>query len=102
MANVMLSTIDNPYNPFTEFDEWYAFDEIKARQEDRPTCCSYLARMFLESDDISDKELEEVTEAVIDDICELNLTGKFVKVTDKTDENLTKPEESKEYQAEKG
>lgn len=90
MANVMLTTIDNPYNPFTHFDEWYAYDEIKAMEENRPTCCSYLARMSFESDDISEKELEEVNEAVIDDICQLNLTGKFVKVTQKQEENDTR------------
>ena len=22
----MLTTVDNPFNPFTEFDEWFAFD----------------------------------------------------------------------------
>ena len=22
----MLTTIDNPYNPFTEFDKWYMYD----------------------------------------------------------------------------
>lgn len=82
MAQVMLSTVDNPYNPFTHWDEWYAFDEMKARQENRPTCCSYLARMSFESDDVSDKELEEINEMVIDDIVKLNLTGKFIKVTE--------------------
>ena len=55
MAQVMLSTVDNPYNPFTNWDEWYAFDEMKARQENRASCCSYLARMMVESDDISEK-----------------------------------------------
>ena len=36
----MITTIDNPYNPFTQFDEWYAFDEGKGY------CTSgYLARI---------------------------------------------------------
>ena len=26
MADVMLTTIDNPYNPFTEWNEWLQFD----------------------------------------------------------------------------
>ena len=81
MAQVMLTTIDNPYNPFTHFDEWYQFDLDAARRENRPDCCSYLARIFAESDDIGDNEWNEIDEAVIDDIVELNLTGKFMKVT---------------------
>ena len=24
----MLSTADNPWNPFTNFNEWYAFDVV--------------------------------------------------------------------------
>lgn len=91
MAQVMLSTIDNPYNPFENFDEWYAFDELKAIEENRPTCCSYLARMLFESDDVSYNEQEEIMEMVIDDIVELNLTGKFVKITKK---NETKEQET--------
>ena len=96
MANVMLSTVDNPYNPFTDFDEWYAFDDMKAREENRPTCCSYLARMMKESDDVSDQELEEITEAVVDDICELNLTGKFIKIVKETAKKMENGEEKPE------
>ena len=53
---VMLSTIDNPYNPFDNFDQWYTFDEMRARQENRPTCCSYLARVDYSSDEVSEAE----------------------------------------------
>ena len=34
----MLSTSDNPYNPFTQFKEWYSFDISKGYNT-----CSYLA-----------------------------------------------------------
>ena len=27
--NAMLSTIDNPYNPFTDYDDWKAFDTLQ-------------------------------------------------------------------------
>lgn len=78
---VMLSTIDNPYNPFDNFDEWYAFDELRARQENRPTCCGYLARVSMVAEDVSDNEYNQVMNDVIDEIVELNLSGKFIKLT---------------------
>ena len=78
---VMLSTIDNPYNPFDNFDEWYSFDELRARQENRPTCCGYLARVSMVAEDLSDNEYNQVMNDVIDEIVELNLSGKFIKLT---------------------
>ena len=88
MANVMLTTINNPYNPFKHFEEWLAYDEMLARQENRPTCCGYLARMAYYSDELSDKEIEDMNERVIDEIVELNLSGKFLKVSEEDAENL--------------
>jgi len=77
----MLTTTDNPYDPFEQFDEWYSFDELKARQENRPTCCSYLARIAMNAEDVSDNEYNRVMNDVIDEIVSLNLSGKFRKVT---------------------
>lgn len=78
---VMLSTIDNPYNPFDNFDQWYAYDEIKARQENRPTCCGYLARVDASSDEVSEAEQIQTMNDIIDEIIALNLSGKFIKLT---------------------
>ena len=39
--DVMLTTIDNPYNPFTNFNEWYAFDVSHGYNT-----CAYLSRMI--------------------------------------------------------
>ena len=41
MKDVMLTTVDNPWNPFTQFDEWYIFDEVEASHH----TCGYIARM---------------------------------------------------------
>ena len=78
---VMLSTMDNPYNPFDNFEQWYAFDELKARQENRPTCCGYLARVDYSSDEVSEAEQIQTMNDIIDEILTLNLSGKFIKLT---------------------
>lgn len=88
MANVWLTTTDNKWNPFKHFDEWYARDLELAIQQNRPTCCGYLARRVLEDDDVSEKEYADIVEKVIDDICSLNLSGTFIKVTEEQAENL--------------
>jgi hypothetical protein len=78
---VMLTTIDNPYNPFDNFEQWYMFDELQARRENRPTCCSYLARVDCSSDEVSEAEQRQTMNDIIDEIIELNLSGKFIKMT---------------------
>ncbi len=45
----MLTTSDNPYNPFTQWDEWNVFDMEKGYNT-----CSYLARIAAVSDELSD------------------------------------------------
>ena len=81
VEEAMLTTIDNPYDPFDQFDEWYSYDEFRARMENRPTCCAYLARVSMNSDDVSDNEFNRTIGDVIDEIVKLNLSGKFKKVT---------------------
>jgi hypothetical protein len=77
VKKAMLSTIDNPFNPFVQFDDWLAYDEHMGYYS-----CSYLARIANVSDDLSD-ELESLAiSQAIDEIVEINLTGKYIKVTE--------------------
>jgi hypothetical protein len=71
----MLSTLDNPYNPWNDFDKWYLFDETSGYHT-----CSYLARLVATSPDISDEDQNIAINLAIDDILRLNLTGKYIKV----------------------
>lgn len=64
----MLSTVDNPYDPRTSWDEWFAFDTARGYNT-----CGLLARLCTSSDSLSEElEIEEIENA-IDRI--LNLDG---------------------------
>jgi hypothetical protein len=63
MEPTMITTLDNPYNPFTQFDEWYAFDESKGYHT-----CSYLARIAKTSNELSERENLIEQEKAIDEI----------------------------------
>ena len=78
MRKVALTTTDNPYDPFVQFDDWYAFDELKGYHT-----CSYLARiydLFNVSNDISKEEKAMIEEQAIDRIVNLNVLGIYKKV----------------------
>ena len=77
MPQSMLTTIDNPFDPFTQFDEWFAYDEAK----DYHTC-AYLARIVKSSDELSQPDEELAIESAIDEIVSLNILGIYRKVTE--------------------
>lgn len=72
----MLTTTDNPFDPFTQFDDWYAFDEAKGYHT-----CSYLARITRSSPDLSEADDDLAQEQAIDEIVNLNILGIYKKVT---------------------
>ena len=76
IEETMLTTTDNPYNPFTQFDDWYAFDVQKGYYT-----CAYLARVAPESTEIGEREQALAIEGAIDDIVRLNVLGIYIKVT---------------------
>nr|DAR69101.1 MAG TPA: hypothetical protein [Caudoviricetes sp.] len=71
----MLSTVDNPYSPFTQFDEWKAFDESKGY-----FTCEYLARIANTSSELPDDIADKAVDDAIDEICRLNVLGIYRKV----------------------
>lgn len=72
----MLTTIDNPFDPFEQFTQWFMFDIEKGYNS-----CSYLARIANLSDDLSQKEKDEEIERAIDEIILVNPLGIYKKVT---------------------
>jgi hypothetical protein len=81
----LLTTIDNPYNPFTEFDKWNNFDVEKGYHTN-----SYLARIVKSSDELSDFDQVLAIEEAIDEILEYNVLGIYVKVTEENFINRSK------------
>lgn len=74
---VMLTTVDNPFDPITQFDDWYEYDESKGY------CTSgYLARIAKTSDDLSKNDQDLAIQAAIDEIISMNPDGFYKKVTD--------------------
>ena len=74
----MLTTIDNPFNPFTQWDEWKRYDEDK-----KHFTCNYLARIAKTSDDLSDEVNDKIIEDAIDEIVKFNINGLYKKVYEK-------------------
>lgn len=76
MACCALSTINNPFDPFEEFDKWFLFDHLNGYY-----CSEQVARRALcDSRSMSPYEIEEETERVIDEIIKNDPSGFYVKV----------------------
>ena len=80
----MLTTIDNPFNPFDDFVPWFMFDIEKGYNT-----CGRLARIANYTDDMTSKEEDEETERAIDEIITYDFMDLYKKVT-KTDTESTK------------
>ena len=74
-SKVMLTTIDNPFNPFESFKEWFLFDVEKGYNT-----CSYLGRIARTSDQLSDHENDIEVERAIDEIIENDFLNIYIKV----------------------
>ena len=75
MAAHMLTTIDNPFNPFTQYNEWYAFDQAAGYDT-----TGFLARIARTSDDLSEADQNLAIEQAIDEIVNENVLGIYTKV----------------------
>lgn len=75
MADVMLTTIDNPFNPFTEFTSWLLFDVEKGYNT-----CSYLARIAEDSDSMSTIEEDKAIDKAMDEIIKNDPLNVYKKV----------------------
>ena len=71
----MLTTVDNPYDPFTEYREWSAFDESRGYYTPQ-----LLARVAITSSELSETDQDLALEAAIEEIVKYNVSGMHMKV----------------------
>ena len=72
---VAITTIDNPFDPFDQFDDWLTFDLQKVYNS-----CSYLARIMNETENFTEHEVILEKERAIDEIIALNPLNIYRKV----------------------
>ena len=72
---VMLTTIDNPYNPFDEFDRWLQFDTNKGYNT-----CALLARVSTSSNELSEFDESNEIENAMNDIIMYDPSQNFKKI----------------------
>lgn len=83
---VRLTTYDNPYSPFDEFDRWLQFD----RYEKQYDTIELLARNVDLIDNAEDFDEDEVRTIVINDIVKRNPFGVHIKITKEEADKLKK------------
>ena len=83
MLRSMLTTIDNPHNPFDDYKAWFAWDLMHGYNTP-----SFLARIAQPSDDLSDPDQELAISQAIDEIVRENVLGVYRKLTRDIPEDL--------------
>ena len=72
----MLTTFDNPFDPFEDFTSWFLYDVEKGYNT-----CSYIARIVNEDDSATEKETKDEIERAIDEIIKYDFMNIYKKVT---------------------
>ena len=71
----MLTTIDNPYDPFEQFDSWLLFDVEKGYNT-----CAHLDRVSHTSDDMSEEEVAAEIDRAMNEIIKYDFQNVYKKV----------------------
>lgn len=74
-GNVALTTFDNPYNPFTQFQKWFLFDVEKGYNS-----CAYLNRIARTSEEFTEEENNREIERAIDEIIQYDFMNIYKKI----------------------
>lgn len=71
----MLTTVDNPFDPFTRFEEWLAYDTKMGYHT-----ASFLDRIAKISNELSLPDQDLAIQEAIDEIVQENVSGMWKKV----------------------
>ena len=77
MADYMVTTMDNPWNPFTHYHEWLSFDTSHGYNTDQ-----WVYILSKTSSDLLKDEMEEQIDAGAESLLALDPFGIHVKVYD--------------------
>lgn len=80
----MLTTLDNPFDPFDDFTSWYMFDCEKGHNTS-----SRLARIANLDEEMTQKEVDDEMDRAMDLIVMYDLEDKYVKVQEKQNATAT-------------
>lgn len=80
MAIALLTTVDNPFHPIDEMDEWLKFDAINGYGTN-----AYLARVAHTHSEMTDAEYHKEIERAIDQIISQDVLKIYKKIV--VDEN---------------
>jgi hypothetical protein len=70
-----ITTFDNPFDPFEQFNEWDLFDKEKGYNSNQK-----VARLANFTDDMTEKEMLDENERAIDLLISLDFTNTYKKV----------------------
>jgi hypothetical protein len=90
----LLTTKDNPFDPFEDWESWYNYDTLKGYDT-----CGYLARVIVTSPDLPLPSQRQAMRDAIDEIISFNLTDNYVLVSkhvDETNNNVESVDEGNE------
>ena len=88
MRQTFVTTLDNPYDYFTQFDEWYAFDAFKGYDT-----CGLVARIAATSPSMSTSERIRAINDAVDTIIRLNPTGNCRRAVKQGPDDVDDPDD---------
>lgn len=82
---VMLTTIDNPFNPFVDYNLWLLYDKEKGYDTSERLMRVAQQYMF---EGMSQVELDKAVDKAMDDLIEIDILNLFVKGTEESIQKL--------------